>query len=164
MVKVMLTHLGCFDPKPLLTDPLRRSSNWFCHCRPQPLCTDSELELKLFQAVRVADSQQSWKHFLMLVIRATDSPLMACTPTFLSSRWGGTACHTLRTEMHHPFMKMIKPANDLICGYIRAVSAKPLCSSLSVVLRLGFTLQCHGCRVTAAKRCHGGVTKEHKCD
>lgn len=37
MLKVILTHLGCFDLKPLLTDPPHKSSNWFCHCQPQAL-------------------------------------------------------------------------------------------------------------------------------
>lgn len=95
MVKVILTHLGCFDLKPLLTDPPHKSSNWFCHCQPQPLCKDSESKLKLFHAARVADSQQSWKHFLMLMISASDLLLMGCTPAFMSD--GGWALsHILR--------------------------------------------------------------------
>lgn len=63
MLKVILTHLGCFDLKPLLTDPPHKSSNWFCQCQPQALHKGLESKLKLLHAGRAADDQLREKSF-----------------------------------------------------------------------------------------------------
>lgn len=180
MVKVILTHLGCFDPKPLLTDPPHKSSNWFCHCRPQPLCRDSESKLKLFQAARVADSQRSWKHFLMLTISASDLLLMGCTPTLWAAGGGPCLIRWDRNGSLFPFKEMMKFANYLICSCIPLAFAESLCGSpfqvyLAVILAALVLRRWIGsdsrrypplssCEVTAVKHCHGGVTEEQKCD
>lgn len=178
MVKVILTHLGCFDPKPLLTDPPHKSSNWFCHYRPQPLCKDSESKLKLFQAPRVADSQQSWKHFLMLTISASDLLLMGCTPTFFE-QWGWEVEEG--GWFFISFQKMMKFANYFIFWFalvflwhLQSLYVVLLLKSLllwfwllccEAANRLGFATVPHSsCEVTAAKHCHSSVTEEQKCD
>lgn len=55
MVKVILTHLDCFDLKHLLTHP-PLEFKLILSLQTQPLCKDSESKLSLFQTVRLADS------------------------------------------------------------------------------------------------------------
>lgn len=125
MLKVILTHFGCFDLKPLLTDPPHKSSNWFCHCQPQPLCKGSESKLKLFHAARVADSQPSWKHLLMLMISTSDSPLMGSTPTFMSD--GGWAGLKLGQKfLHFLYRKKLWLTNYVMCSSVPLTIAEHL--------------------------------------
>lgn len=150
MVKVILTHLGSFDLKPFLIDPLHKSSNWFCHCWRQPPCKYSESKLKLFQAARVADSQQSWKHFLILMISMNDLLLMGCTPTSINYGGGGelgSASYWNRSTSLFDFRKSMK-----------FVSYRIVKSSI-MLLWLDFFFVKQWPYSTAAKHCHSSNTK-----
>lgn len=96
---------GNFDPLRLLWSetPFNRSSmqefKLILSLRPQPLCWDAQSKLKLFEAARVADSQQSWKHFLMLTFSASDLLLMGCTPIFFQCVYvEGDVCLILKNS------------------------------------------------------------------
>lgn len=106
---------GNFDPLRLLWSetPFNRSSmqefKLILSLRPQPLCWDAQSKLKLFEAARDADSQQSWKHFLMLTFSASDLLLMGCTPIFFSSvcAWKGMSVWYLRTAVLYFFSRKL---------------------------------------------------------
>lgn len=86
---------GNFDPLRRLWSetPFNRSSpiefKLILSLATTALRWDPESTLKLLRAARVADSQRSWKRFLMLTISASDLLLMGCAPTFLRGGSGG---------------------------------------------------------------------------
>lgn len=117
---------GNFDPLRLLWSetPFNRSSmqefKLILSLRPQPLCWDAQSKLKLFEAARVADSQQSWKHFLMLTFSASDLLLMGCTPIFFQCVYvEGDVCLILKNSSFlFLFKKIMQFANYLVCACI----------------------------------------------
>lgn len=182
MVKVVLTHLGIFDPQRLLTDPPHTSSNWFCHCRPLLLCWDSQSKPKALRSCQSCWQQADLKalsyadvHCKWLAANGLQSHF---TPFFfffgMFMCWGFRGNRLMETQIG--FFFQANNENEHIfknSTFYFAEKQWQLYFNF-IFLLLFFSLRvkalwsdgwiasvlCHSGEVKAANHCHGSINKE----